>query len=158
MSWGTAEGDKSFRAAIADIEGTSSVEVVVAVRAHARLFLAQHVVVGLVATYALLVYGVLAKWDAVEGALTPEEFVHARFAGLHDMWKGTLANFRLFGVSSVGAVRQATGPSGEEILVPAPERGDDREGGPVFRYRPKNVSRPLVWLLSELGAPKGGAP
>jgi len=64
MSWGTAEGDKAFRDAIADIEGTSSVEVVVAVRAHARLFLAQHVVVGLVAMYALLVYAVLAGWDA----------------------------------------------------------------------------------------------
>jgi len=64
MSWGTAEGDKAIRDAIADIEGTSSVEVVVAVRAHARLFLAQHVVVGLVAMYALLVYAVLAGWDA----------------------------------------------------------------------------------------------
>jgi putative membrane protein len=64
MSWGTAEGDKAFRAAISDIEGTSSVEVVVAVRAHARIFLAQHIVVGLVAMIALLVYGVLAGWDA----------------------------------------------------------------------------------------------
>jgi putative membrane protein len=64
MSWGTAEGDKSIRAAITDIEGTSSVEVVVAVRAHARLFLVQHIVVGLIAMIAVLVYAVLNEWDA----------------------------------------------------------------------------------------------
>lgn len=64
MSWGTSEGDKSIRAAITDIEGTSSVEIVVAVRAHARLFLAPHIVVGLIAMIAVLVYAVLNEWDA----------------------------------------------------------------------------------------------
>jgi putative membrane protein len=64
MSWGTVEGDKSIRAAITDIESTSAVEVVVAVRAHARLFLVQHVVVGLIAMIAVLVYAVVAEWDA----------------------------------------------------------------------------------------------
>jgi putative membrane protein len=64
MSWGTADGDKSIRAAITDIETTSSVEVVVAVRAHARLFLAQHIVVGLIAMIAVLIYAVLNDWAA----------------------------------------------------------------------------------------------
>ncbi|MEO8842649.1 MAG: hypothetical protein ABI591_24920, partial [Kofleriaceae bacterium] len=64
MSWGTAEGDKSIRAAIKDLEDTSAVEVVLAVRAHARLFLAQHIVVGLIAMIAVLVYAVLGEWAA----------------------------------------------------------------------------------------------
>jgi putative membrane protein len=63
MSWGTDEGDKAFRAAIADIEQTSSVEVVVAVRAHARLFVAQHLAVGLIALIAVLVFAALNQWD-----------------------------------------------------------------------------------------------
>ncbi|CAN5543517.1 hypothetical protein BH11MYX1_BH11MYX1_19590 [soil metagenome] len=64
MSWGTAEGDKTFRDAIGTIEGNSSVECVIAVRARARLFLGQHILVGLVATYAVLVFAVLNQWPA----------------------------------------------------------------------------------------------
>jgi putative membrane protein len=59
MSWGTDQGDKAFRDAIAAIEDNSSVECVVAVRAYARRWMAAHVVVGLVAAYAVLVYTVL---------------------------------------------------------------------------------------------------
>ena len=59
MSWGTDQGDKAFRDAIAAIEDNSSVECVVAVRAYARRWMAAHVVVGLVAAYAVLVYAVL---------------------------------------------------------------------------------------------------
>jgi putative membrane protein len=62
MSWGTPESDKIFRDAVRAIEDNSSVEIVVAVRARARLFLAQHVVVGVVAMYAVLVYAVIAEW------------------------------------------------------------------------------------------------
>lgn len=63
MSWGSADGDRSFKDAIKAIEDNSSVEVMVAVRAHARLFLAQHVVVGLIALIATLVFAVLDGWD-----------------------------------------------------------------------------------------------
>ncbi|MEP6860156.1 MAG: hypothetical protein ABJE66_06020 [Deltaproteobacteria bacterium] len=59
MSWGTEQGDKSFRDAIAAIEDNSAVECVVAVRAYARRWMAAHVVVGLVAAYAVLIYAVL---------------------------------------------------------------------------------------------------
>jgi len=59
MSWGTEHGDKAFRDAIAAIEDNSSVECVVAVRAYARRWMAAHIVVGLVAAYAVLVYAVL---------------------------------------------------------------------------------------------------
>ncbi len=62
MSWGTPEGDKTFRDAISAIETNSSVECVVAVRARARLFLGQHVTVGLVVTYAVLIFAVLKAW------------------------------------------------------------------------------------------------
>jgi putative membrane protein len=64
MTWGTPAGDTSFRDAIAAIEDNSAIEVVVAVRAYARRWMAAHVVVGLVAAYALLVYAVLYAWDA----------------------------------------------------------------------------------------------
>lgn len=112
---------------------------------------------------------VLAKWDAVAGpsdAITPEEFVREKLAGLSEMWEGTLARYRLFGVSSVGDVRKVLGrdgrpvkgASGEELAVPAPERGEEDGTGAIFRYRPRNVSRPLVWLLSELMGAKGAAP
>ncbi|MEO6776489.1 MAG: hypothetical protein ABI467_26325 [Kofleriaceae bacterium] len=59
MSWGTEPGDKAFRDAIAAIEDNSAVECVVAVRAHARRWMAAHVVVGLVAAYAVLIYTVV---------------------------------------------------------------------------------------------------
>ena len=59
MSWGTEHGDKAFRDAIAAIEDNSAVECVVAVRAYARRWMAAHIVVGLVAAYAVLVYAVL---------------------------------------------------------------------------------------------------
>lgn len=62
MSWGAPEGDKTFRDAVAAIENNSSVECVVAVRARARLFLGQHITVGLVATYAVLIFAVLNEW------------------------------------------------------------------------------------------------
>ena len=65
MSWGTEQGDKAFRDAIAAIEDNSAVECVVAVRAYARRWMAAHVVVGLVAAYAVLIYTVLfalPKW------------------------------------------------------------------------------------------------
>jgi len=62
MSWGTPEGDKTFRDAVSAIENNSSVECVVAVRARARLFLGQHITVGLVATYAVLIFSVLNEW------------------------------------------------------------------------------------------------
>lgn len=62
MSWGTAAGDKAFKDAIAAIEDNSSVECVVAVRAYARRWMAAHIVVGLVAAYAMLVYAVVDRW------------------------------------------------------------------------------------------------
>ncbi len=63
-AWGSVAGDKSIREAIAAIEDHSSVEVVVAVRAHARRWMAAHVVVGLVAAYAVLIYAVAFAWVA----------------------------------------------------------------------------------------------
>ncbi|MEO8548712.1 MAG: hypothetical protein ABI678_02015 [Kofleriaceae bacterium] len=62
MSWGTAAGDKAFRDAIAAIEDNSSVECVVAVRAYARRWMAAHVVVGMVAAFAMLAYAVIDHW------------------------------------------------------------------------------------------------
>jgi hypothetical protein len=108
---------------------------------------------------------VLSKWDSVEEPLTPEEFVKARAGGLLEWCEGYLANFRLFGVSSVGKVRTVLGRDGrpvrkehsdEPVTVPSPEPGEE-ESGPLFRYRPKNVSRPLVWILDELLAKRAEA-
>ena len=80
-----------------------------------------------------------------------------KLGGLWEFWEGHLAHFRVFGVSAVGAVRSVMGrdgrpvrgPSGEAATVPAPEPCDEPDG-PSFRYRPKNVTRPIVWLLAEL--------
>jgi len=64
MAFNSDAGDKAWRDAIAAIEDTSSVEVVVAVRQYARRWMVQHVIVGLVAAVAVLVYGVLFEWPA----------------------------------------------------------------------------------------------
>ncbi len=105
---------------------------------------------------------VLSKWDSVTDPVTPEEFVKSRAGGLLEWCEGYLGKFRLFGVSSVGNVRTVLGRDGrpvrkegsdEPVTVPSPEPGGE-EGGPLFRYRPKNVSRPLVWILDELMAAK----
>ena len=71
MSWGTEQGDKSFRDAIAAIEDNSAVECVVAVRAYARRWMAAHVVVGLVAAYAVLIYTVIVRAPALGRARVP---------------------------------------------------------------------------------------
>ncbi len=100
---------------------------------------------------------VISKWDTVGDSITPDQFVKDRLGGLAEWFEGHLAQYRTFGVSAVGAVRHVLGrdgrpvkgPSGEPITVPAPEPSEESDG-PLFRYRPKNVSRPLVWLLSEL--------
>jgi putative membrane protein len=59
MSFGSDAGDKALRDAIAAIESASAVEVVVAVRQYARRWMVQHMIVGLVAAIAVLVYAVL---------------------------------------------------------------------------------------------------
>jgi putative membrane protein len=64
MSFTSEEGDKAFRAAVATIEAASAVEVVVAVRAYARRWMVQHMVVGLIAAIAVLFYAVLFEWAA----------------------------------------------------------------------------------------------
>ena len=100
---------------------------------------------------------VLSKWDTVGDMVSPDQFVKERLGGLSEWFEGHFAHYRTFGVSAVGAVRTVTGrdgrpvkgPSGEPLCVPAPEPSSEQDG-PLFRYRPKNVSRPLVWLLSEL--------
>lgn len=68
MSFTTEAGDRAFRSAIAALESASAVEVVVAVRAHARRWMVQHLVVGLIAATAVLVYAVLrplAAWAVI---------------------------------------------------------------------------------------------
>ena len=64
MSFTSAAGDKAFRAAVAAIEEASAVEVVVAVRAYARRWMVQHMVVGLIAAIAVLFYTVLFELEA----------------------------------------------------------------------------------------------
>ena len=59
MSFTSEAGDQAFRAAIGALESASAVEVVVAVRAHARRWMVQHLVVGLIAAIAVLVYAAL---------------------------------------------------------------------------------------------------
>lgn len=68
MSFTSDTGDQAFRAAIAALESASAVEVVVAVRAHARRWMVQHLVVGIIAAVAVLVYAVLrplAAWAVI---------------------------------------------------------------------------------------------
>lgn len=65
MRFTSDAGDQAFKAAVAAMESASAVEVVVAVREHARRWMVQHLVVGLVAGMAVLVYAVLfhlAPW------------------------------------------------------------------------------------------------
>jgi putative membrane protein len=72
MRFTSDAGDQAFKAAVAAIESASAVEVVVAVRQHARRWMVQHVVVGLIAGMAVLVYAVLfqlAPWAVL--ALPP---------------------------------------------------------------------------------------
>jgi putative membrane protein len=64
MSFGTGADDKAIRAAITAIEGVSAVEVVVAIRKYARRWMVQHMIVGLVAAIAVLVFAVLNAWEA----------------------------------------------------------------------------------------------
>lgn len=64
MSFTSDAGDQAFRAAIAAIESASAVEVVVAVRAHARRWMVQHLVVGLIAALAVLIYAALRPLEA----------------------------------------------------------------------------------------------
>jgi len=62
MSFTSKAGDQAFRDAVTAIETASAVEVVVAVRAYARRWMIQHMVVGLIAAIAVLVYAVLFEW------------------------------------------------------------------------------------------------
>jgi putative membrane protein len=64
MSFTIEAGDRAFRDAIAAIESTSAVEVVVAVRAYARRWMVQHVIVALIAAIAVDIYAVASGWPA----------------------------------------------------------------------------------------------
>ncbi len=64
MTFTSEAGDRAFREAIATIEGTSAVEVVVAIRAYARRWMVQHMIVGLVSAIAVLAYTVLFDYPA----------------------------------------------------------------------------------------------
>jgi hypothetical protein len=86
---------------------------------------------------------VLSKWDALGKSVSPDAFVRERLGGLAEWFEGHFAHYRTFGVSSVGAVTNG---------APAPEPRDE---GPLYLYRPRNVSEPLHWLLSEVN---GGSP
>jgi putative membrane protein len=63
MSFGSEAGDRAFTAAIKTIEAGSSVEIVVAVRAHARRWFVQHAIVGIVAALGVLAYAAVFEWD-----------------------------------------------------------------------------------------------
>ncbi|HEY1812062.1 MAG TPA: hypothetical protein VGG74_06875 [Kofleriaceae bacterium] len=63
MTWGSEAGDRAFTAAIKSIEAGSSVEVVVAVREHARRWFVQHAIVGIVAAVGVLVYAAIFRWN-----------------------------------------------------------------------------------------------
>jgi putative membrane protein len=63
MSFGSEAGDRAFTAAIKEIEARSSVEIVVAVREHARRWLVQHAIVGIVAALGVLAYAAVFEWD-----------------------------------------------------------------------------------------------
>ena len=64
MRFTSEAGDRAFREAIAAIERVSAVEVVVAIRAYARRWMVQHMIVGLVAAIAVLGYTVLFEYPA----------------------------------------------------------------------------------------------
>lgn len=64
MTFTSNAGDQAFRAAIAALETASAVEVVVAVRAHARRWMVQHLVVGIVAAIAVLAYAAIRALEA----------------------------------------------------------------------------------------------
>ncbi|HEY0254100.1 MAG TPA: hypothetical protein VGC41_21375 [Kofleriaceae bacterium] len=122
-TWGSAEGDKSFKDAIKAIEDNSSVEVVVAVRAHARLWLAQHVVVGVIAMLGTLIYAELfdvEKWAAIAFpigvgiiSMLLVEYVPPLYRFLVPMWvrqeHTTEAARALFVTKGVHATRDRTG-------------------------------------------------
>jgi putative membrane protein len=62
------DGVKALEAAVAEIEKTSAVEVVLAVRPRARHWLVQHVVVAIAAGIGVLAFAVwhhLARWEVV---------------------------------------------------------------------------------------------
>ena len=59
MKFTSEAGDRAFRDAIKAIESVSSAEVVVAVRAYARRWMVQHLIVGLVSATAVLGYTLL---------------------------------------------------------------------------------------------------
>lgn len=62
------EGVKALEAAVAEIEKTSAVEVVLAVRPRARHWLVQHVLVGIAAGIGVLAFAVwrhLPRWEVV---------------------------------------------------------------------------------------------
>jgi len=63
MRFASAAGDRALTAAIHAIEDASAVEVVVAVRAHARRWMVQHAIVGIVAALGVLGYAVVFEWD-----------------------------------------------------------------------------------------------
>ncbi|MCA8920706.1 MAG: hypothetical protein KDD82_02790 [Planctomycetes bacterium] len=101
----------------------------------------------------------LSKWDLVaDQGLSPEEFFKRRFGGLYEAWRGQCKALEVFGVSAVGDVRELTGHDGlplkrdgEVLRVPAPAREVLPDDETCFHYRPRNVSRPLLWLLDQLG-------
>jgi hypothetical protein len=87
---------------------------------------------------------VLSKWDAIGAGVSPDAFVRTKLGGLREFWEGHLAHYRVFGVSAVGSARS----------VPAPEPCEEAPG---LRYRPRNLTRPIAWLLEELAGSRPAA-
>lgn len=68
MSWLGANGGKALEAAVGELERASGVEVVLAVRERARLWLVQHVLVGIAAgigALAFCVWRYLPRWEVI---------------------------------------------------------------------------------------------
>jgi hypothetical protein len=66
MKFLDADGVKALEAAVAEIEKTSAVEVVLAVRPRARHWLVQHVLVAIAAGIGVLAFGVWRSWPRWE--------------------------------------------------------------------------------------------
>ena len=68
MTFLSGDGVKALEAAVAEIEKTSAVEVVLAVRPRARHWLVQHVLVGIAAGVGVLAFAVwrhLPRWEVI---------------------------------------------------------------------------------------------
>jgi putative membrane protein len=71
MSFTDEAGDRALQEAIQSIEKVSAVEVVVAVRAYARRWMVAHMIVGLMAAIAVLVYAVVFELPPWAGIAFP---------------------------------------------------------------------------------------